>query len=61
MTNGHAMIRPSSSGGDSGCARGCVEANDSGGSGIDRKSEDTMQGDRPAAAVKVPSPELEPS
>lgn len=47
------------SGDESGCARKCVEANDSGGFGIDRNSEDTTQGDRPAAVVKVPSPEYQ--
>lgn len=49
-----------SSGGESGCARECVEANDSAGSGIDRNCEDTMQGDRPAAVVKVPPPDTVP-
>lgn len=46
-----------SSGGDRGCARKCVEADDSAGSGIDRNCEDTIQGDRPVAVVKVPPPD----
>lgn len=43
--------------GEGGCPRKCGEANDSAGSGIDRNCEDTTQGDRPAAMVKVPPQE----
>lgn len=50
-----------SSDGASGCPRECGEADDSAGSGIDRNCDDTMQGSRPAAAVKVPSSETQRS
>ncbi|MGM4891220.1 hypothetical protein [Tardiphaga sp. 839_C3_N1_4] len=43
-----------SSDGASGCPRKCGEATDSAGSGNDRNCDDTMQGSRPAAVVKVP-------